>query len=106
MAATRSFLEPPKMLGGENIVTYLIPSNGIDCHLQDTVGEKRRWHKIVLWEPTHGRRKRWRHAKTYIQILEEDTHMSTEELKTKMEDRDGWRRFVKLSRVHPDYVSK
>ena len=33
MAATRSFLEPPKMLAGENIVKSLIPSKGIDCHL-------------------------------------------------------------------------
>ena len=49
---------------------------------------------------------RGRPAKTSIKLLVEDTHVCTEELKTKMEDRDGWRRFVKLSQVNADKVSK
>ena len=61
---------------------------------------------LILWDQTHGRRKRGRPAKTYIKLLEKDTHMSTEELKTEMEDRDDWRRFFKLSRVNSEEVSK
>ena len=57
--------------------------------------------KLVLWEPTHGRRSRGRPQTTYVDTLKRDTGASsTIELATMMEDRAVWRTHVK-SRRHP-----
>ena len=57
--------------------------------------------KLVLWEPTHGRRGRGRPQTTYVDTLKRDTGASsTSELATMMEDRAVWRTHVK-SRRHP-----
>ena len=51
-------------------------------------------HKLLLWEPNHGKRSRGRPAKTYVDQLKEDTQLEKEELKAAMQDRNVWRRFV------------
>ena len=52
--------------------------------------------KLVLWEPTRGRRGRGRPKTTYIDTLKRDTGAKTkEELATLMSDRGVWRNHVK-----------
>ena len=49
--------------------------------------------KVVLWEPTHGRRSRGRPKLTYVDILKKDVGaQSTDELARCMENRDDWKR--------------
>ena len=56
--------------------------------------------KLVLWQPAQGHRNRGRRAVNYIDTLMEDTGLeSTEELKTAMMDREGWRRRAASRRV-------
>ena len=51
--------------------------------------------EIVLWEPTHGTRSAGGQAKSFVDILKEDTGCtSTHEVRTCMEDKDVWRRVV------------
>ena len=50
--------------------------------------------QLLMWEPKDGRRKRGRPKITYIDQLRNDTGLSTEELKTMMEDREIWRCLV------------
>ncbi len=57
---------------------------------------------LLFWEPSTGKRRRGRPAKTYIEQICEDSGLTVEELKTKMGDREGWRKFVVLSRATPD----
>ena len=48
--------------------------------------------KLVLWEPSHGRRNVGRRAVTYVDVLKQDTGLeTTDELKTAMIDRSGWK---------------
>ena len=46
---------------------------------------------VVLWTPTHGRKKARRPALTYIQQLCEDTGCCPEDLTEAMNDREKWR---------------
>ena len=95
MVATQSFLEPPKMLAGENIVkmkTYivkhqksLIPSNGGGCHLQATVGETRSWQKI-LFLGTNPRQTKEREA---CKDLHETPRKKHSHALGRIEDQDG-----------------
>ena len=56
--------------------------------------------KLVLWEPSRGKRNVGRQAVTYIDNLKRDTGMeSTEEIRTAMMDKDGWRRRSNLVRA-------
>ena len=52
-------------------------------------------HQLLLWEPSHGKRSRGRPAKTFIDQLTGDTGIESDELKTVMEDRDGWKEVVR-----------
>ena len=50
---------------------------------------------LILWQPQHGNRSRGRPAKTYIDQLRDDTDLlTTDEIKTAMNDREGWRKYV------------
>ena len=50
---------------------------------------------LVLWQPQHGIRSRGRPAKTYIDQLRDDTDLLTiDEIKTAMNDREGWKKYV------------
>ena len=51
-------------------------------------------HDLTFWNPTHGHRKRGKPSTTFIHQLEGDTGLCAEEIRTKMEDRDGWRFMV------------
>ena len=45
---------------------------------------------IILWQSHHGKRKRGRPAKTYIDQLRYDTNLTmVDEMETAMEDREG-----------------
>ena len=56
--------------------------------------------KLVLWEPSRGKRNVGRQAVTYIDTLKQDTGMeSTQEIRTAMMDKDGWRRRSHLVRA-------
>ena len=49
--------------------------------------------KLVLWEPTHGRRSAGRPKPTYVDVLKKDAGAeSTNELARCMENRDDWKR--------------
>ena len=49
-------------------------------------------HKLVLWEPTEGRRSRGAPRRTFIDNLLEDTGLNnTNELRMVMDDRTKWR---------------
>ena len=57
--------------------------------------------KLLLWEPTHGHRRRGGQKTTYVDTLKRDTGASTtKELANMMGDRDVWRSLV-ASRIHP-----
>ena len=45
---------------------------------------------VLLWTPTYGRAKAGRPARTYIQLLCEDTGCSPEDLPEAMNDREKW----------------
>ena len=49
---------------------------------------------VLLWNPTHGRAKEGRPARTYIQQLCEDTRCCPEDLPRAMNDREEWRERV------------
>ena len=49
---------------------------------------------VLLWNPTHGRAKAGRPARTYIQQLCEDTGCCPEDLPKAMNDREDWRERV------------
>ena len=53
----------------------------------------------ILWQPTHGERKRGRPRKTYVDQLMEDTLCNVNELKTAMDDKDEWKKRVKNCRA-------
>ena len=50
---------------------------------------------ILQWNPSHGRAKAGRPARTYIQQLCADTGYSLEDLPGTMDDIDGWRERVR-----------
>ena len=56
-------------------------------------------YKLLLWEPTNGKRSRGRPAKTYIDQMMEDTQLENDELHRAMEDRGVWRRLVMETRL-------
>ena len=49
---------------------------------------------VLLWNPTHGREKAGRPARTYIQQLCEDTGCCPEDLPRAMNDREEWQERV------------
>ena len=51
-------------------------------------------HKLVLWEPTHGKRSPGRPHLNYVDQLVEDTNLDKEHLMRVMEDRKEWRSMV------------
>ena len=55
-------------------------------------------HKLLLWEPSHGRRGRGRPPRTFINQLCDDTGLEKEDLGKAMEDRDGWKKVVRSVR--------
>ena len=50
---------------------------------------------VLLWTPTYGRAKAGRTARTYIQLLWEDTGCNPEDLPEAMNDREKWRERVR-----------
>ena len=50
---------------------------------------------VLLWTPTYGRAKAGRTARTYIQLLFEDTGCSPEDLPEAMNDREKWQERVR-----------
>ena len=59
--------------------------------------------KLLLWEPTHGERKRGRPMHSFIKTLKKDTGMEKEELQTCMQDRKIWRA-ITVRGHHSSYV--
>ena len=56
--------------------------------------------KLVLWEPSQGRMNVGRRAVTYVDTLIRDTGVeTTEELRTAMMDRSGWKQRTALARA-------
>ena len=56
--------------------------------------------KLVLWEPTKGKRNVGKQAVSYIDNLKKDTGMeSPQEIRTAMKDKEGWRRRSNLVRA-------
>ena len=54
---------------------------------------------VLQWNPSHGRAKAGRPARTYIQHLCEGTGCSPEDLSEAMNDREGWRERVRNIRA-------
>ena len=50
--------------------------------------------QLLLWEPTHGKRRVGAPAKTYVDLLEDDTGIKKEEFQKLMGDRELWRDYV------------
>ena len=50
---------------------------------------------VLLWTPSHGRAKAGRPARTYIQQLCADTVCIPKDLPEAMDDREGWRGWVR-----------
>ena len=50
---------------------------------------------VIIWQPIHGKRKRGRPRRTYVDQLVDDTLCDVNEIKKVMEDRDCWRKIVK-----------
>ena len=50
---------------------------------------------VLLWTPTYGQAKAGRPARTYLQLLCEDTECNPEDLPEAMNDREKWREMVK-----------
>lgn len=46
---------------------------------------------VLMWKPQHGKRRVGRPAKTYLDLIEEDTGLKGEDLEAVMADRDVWR---------------
>ena len=56
--------------------------------------------KLVLWQPSQGRRNVGRRAVTYIDTLMKDTGLeNVDEMRTAMMDREGWRKRADSVRV-------
>ena len=51
--------------------------------------------QVILWKTCHGKRSVGRPAKTYIDVLEQDTGNTVDELKVLMADRSIWRDVVR-----------
>ena len=47
---------------------------------------------VIIWQPTHGKRKRGRPRRTYVYQLMDDTLCDVNDITKAMEDRDGWRK--------------
>jgi len=48
-------------------------------------------NRLILWEPTHGRRQRGRQKMTYVQVLRQDANVETTgELEACMGNREDW----------------
>ena len=56
-------------------------------------------HKLLLWDPTQGKRSRGRPHFTYIDQLVQDTGIEREYLPAAMDDRDVWRSLVNVVRA-------
>ena len=54
---------------------------------------------VLLWTPTHGQAKAGRPARTYLQLLCRDTGCSPEDLPEAMNNREEWRRRVRVIRA-------
>ena len=54
---------------------------------------------VLLWNPTYGRAKAGRPARTCIQLLCEDTRYNPEDLPEAMYDREKWRERVRVIRA-------
>ena len=50
--------------------------------------------KVLLWQPTQGKRKRGRPYLTYVDQLVKDTGLDTKQLSKSMSDRDKWKVIV------------
>ena len=50
---------------------------------------------VLLWNPSHGRAKAGRQARTYIQQLCANTGCSPEDLPEVMNDKEGWRERIR-----------
>ena len=59
-------------------------------------------NKLVLWEPTHGRRSRGRPPITYVDVLRDDAEAeNVNELRALMNDRLLWRRTIAARSTQP-----
>ena len=61
-------------------------------------------HKVILWEPKHGKRYRGRPYTTYIDTIENDTGIKRENLPAVMEDRNQWKVVVENARKNSNYI--
>ena len=50
---------------------------------------------VIIWQPTHGKRKRGRPRWTYVDQLVDDTLCDVNEIKKVIEDKYGWKKIVK-----------
>ena len=57
---------------------------------------------LILWEPRHGKARRGRPRKTYINQLLEDTQLQRDNIEAAMEDREEWQSISGMIRAsHP-----
>ena len=61
---------------------------------------------VIIWQPTHGKRKIGRPRRTYVDQLVDDTLCDVNEIKKAMEDRDGCRKRVKNCRASSIWYGK
>ena len=50
--------------------------------------------QLLLWQPTHGKRRLGALSQIFIDLLEDDTGIQKEELQQLMGDRERWRSYV------------
>ena len=50
---------------------------------------------VLMWKPLHGKRRVGRPAKTYLDLIEEDTGLKGEDLEAVMADRAVWRNVIR-----------
>ena len=55
-------------------------------------------HDLIFWQPTHGKNKKGRPYKTYIDQIKDDTNLPVNEIKSYMENRPRWKEFIKSFR--------
>ena len=73
------------------------PSERGDFASQDIATEPKK-SKVLMWKPQHGKRRVGRPAKTYTDLLEEDTGLKGGELEAVMADRAVWRNVIRSRR--------
>ena len=58
--------------------------------------------ELVTWRPTQGRRSAGRPTKTFVDLLHQDTGLTTHEIETCMQDRGLWKAIIGVRQKTPE----